>query len=40
MFSTNAVKPSSVTRVAETMLECWDRQMETSGLARVTVDLP
>ena len=24
----------------ETMLECWDRHMETSGLARVKVDLP
>ena len=24
----------------DTMLECWDRQMETSGLARVKVDLP
>ena len=24
----------------DTMLECWDRQMETTGLARVKVDLP
>ena len=24
----------------ETMLECWDREMRTSGLARVKVDLP
>jgi len=24
----------------DTMLECWDTQMETSGLARVKVDLP
>ena len=35
-----AVQQEHLKWVEETMLECWDRQMETSGLARVKVDLP
>ena len=35
-----AVQQEHLKWAEETMLECWDRQMETSGLARVKVDLP
>ncbi len=35
-----AVQQEHLNWAEETMLECWDRQMETSGLARVKVDLP
>ena len=35
-----AVKQEHLKWAEETMLECWDRQMETRGLARVKVDLP
>ena len=35
-----AVQQEHLKWAGETMLECWDRQMETSGLARVKVDLP
>ncbi len=35
-----AVQQEHLAWAEETMLECWDRQMETSGLARVKVDLP
>ena len=35
-----AVKQEHLEWAKDTMLECWDRQMETSGLARVKVDLP
>lgn len=34
------VAVSSLKWAEETMLERWDRQMETSGLARIKVDLP
>ena len=35
-----AVQQEHLKWAEETMLECWDRQMETRGLARVKVDLP
>ncbi len=35
-----AVQQEHLQWAEETMLECWDRQMETCGLARVKVDLP
>ena len=35
-----AVQQEHLKWAEETMLECWARQMETSGLARVKVDLP
>ena len=35
-----AVQQEHLKWAEETMLECWDRQMEKSGLARVKVDLP
>ena len=35
-----AVQQEHLKWVEDTMLECWNRQMETSGLARVKVDLP
>ena len=35
-----AVQQEHLKWAEETMLECWDREMETSGLARVKVDLP
>ena len=35
-----AVQQEHLKWAEETMLECWDRQMETSGLARVKIDRP
>ena len=35
-----AVQQEHLKWAEETMLECWDRQMETRGIARVKVDLP
>lgn len=35
-----AVQQEHLKWAEETMLECWDREMRTSGLARVKVDLP
>jgi len=35
-----AVQQERLEWAKDTMLECWDRQMETTGLARVKVDLP
>lgn len=35
-----AVQQQHLDWARDTMLECWDRQMETNGLARVKVDLP
>jgi len=35
-----AVQQEHLKWAEETMLDCWDRQMETSGLARVKIDLP
>ena len=35
-----AVQQEHLDWARDTMLECWDRQMEASGLARVKVDLP
>ena len=35
-----AVQQERLKWAEKTMLECWDSQMETSGLARVKVDLP
>ena len=35
-----AVQQEHLKWAEETMLECWDRQMETSGLARVKIDKP
>ena len=35
-----AVRQEHLKWAEKTTLECWDRQMETSGLARVKVDLP
>ncbi len=29
-----------LTKEKDTMLECWDKQMETTGLAMVKIDLP
>ena len=35
-----AVQQEHLEWAKDTMLECWDRQMETTGLARVKIDLP
>ena len=35
-----AVQQEHLKWAEEIMLECWDKQMETSGLERVKVDLP
>ena len=35
-----AIQQQHLEWAKDTMLECWDRQMDTSGLARVKVDLP
>jgi len=35
-----AVQQEHLKWAEETMLECWDRQMGTTGLARVKIDLP
>ena len=35
-----AVQQEHLEWAKDTMLECWDRQMETTGLARVAVDFP
>ena len=35
-----AVQQEHLKWAEDTMLECWDRQMETTGLARVKIDLP
>ena len=35
-----AIQQQQIEWAEKTMLECWDRQLETSGQARVKVDLP